>query len=107
MQPALKDSDRKSLQRRIRLNVAYDGTAYRGWQFQPGEPTIQGCLEQALAKIIGEEVRVTGAGRTDTGAHALGQAAHFDTLSKLPGGSGRIVPRTLLGPLENIPLRNC
>lgn len=92
MQPALNDSDSKSLQRRIRLTVAYDGTVYRGWQFQPGEPTIQGCLEQALAKIIGEEVRVTGAGRTDTGAHALGQAAHFDTLSKLPA---EIIERAL------------
>jgi len=69
--------------RRIRFTAAYDGTDYLGWQYQPQGPTIQGVCQEALGKILGEEIKVIGAGRTDSGVHALGQVAHFDTLSNL------------------------
>lgn len=64
---------------RIRLTLAYDGTDFAGWQVQPGAVSIQETLESALARIEEEPVRVTGAGRTDAGVHALAQVAHFDT----------------------------
>lgn len=63
---------------RIRLTVAYVGTRYHGWQVQATGPTIQGAIEDRLARICGEPVRLHGSGRTDSGVHALGQVAHFD-----------------------------
>ncbi|HXV62123.1 MAG TPA: tRNA pseudouridine(38-40) synthase TruA [Vicinamibacteria bacterium] len=60
-----------------RLSLAYDGTAYSGWQVQPGTDTIQGRLESALARLAKTPVRIVAAGRTDAGVHALGQVAHF------------------------------
>ncbi len=66
---------------RIALGVQYDGSAYCGWQIQPNQATVQFVLEDAIGKFIGNGVltRVTAAGRTDTGVHALGQVVHFDT----------------------------
>jgi tRNA pseudouridine38-40 synthase len=61
----------------MRASLAYDGTAYRGFQLQPGEDTIQGRLESALAQMAKEPVRVTAAGRTDSGVHARAQVIHF------------------------------
>src|SRR3990172_7467128 len=69
--------------RQFKLILEYEGTAYHGWQVQPGLPTIQGLLQDALAKIAGAPVQVTGAGRTDAGVHALGQVASFRADTRL------------------------
>jgi len=71
--------------RRIKLTIEYDGSDFHGWQIQDNARTVQAVMENAVFKITGEKVRVTGAGRTDTGVHALGQVAHFDTGSTIPG----------------------
>jgi len=73
--------------RNIRLRICYDGTRYKGWQRLPGEGnTVQGKMEQTLSRILGEEVEVSGSGRTDAGAHALGQVANLHCESSLPCG---------------------
>lgn len=67
------------------LTVAYDGTDYNGWQIQPSVPTIEGILDDELTKLLGEQIRVIGASRTDAGVHAEGAVAVFDTTSPIPG----------------------
>lgn len=69
--------------RTIKCTLAYDGSAYAGWQVQVHENTIQQILETSLAKITGERIRVTASGRTDAGVHALGQVVAFRTESPL------------------------
>lgn len=68
----------------IKLTVAYDGTAYSGWQYQPQRNTVQGVVEDALNRITGEVIRTVASGRTDAGVHALGQVVSFSTESRLP-----------------------
>lgn len=63
---------------RYRITIEYDGGPFQGWQRQDNGPSVQAALESAIAKFSGERVTVTGAGRTDSGVHALGQVAHFD-----------------------------
>ncbi len=71
--------------RNLRLDICYDGTRYRGWQRLPGrEDTIQGKLETALSRILGEPIEISGSGRTDAGVHARGQVASFHCESAMP-----------------------
>jgi len=69
--------------RRIKLEIAYDGSRYNGWQRQADAPSIQETIEKTLLKITGESLAVTGSGRTDAGVHALKQVAAFSTESTL------------------------
>ena len=69
--------------RTIKLILAYDGTAYAGWQVQSGQRTVQETLEAVLAKVTGQTVRVLASGRTDAGVHAWGQVVAFRTESRL------------------------
>lgn len=69
--------------RNIRLTVAFDGTSYHGWQIQKNAPTVQGLISQAIHKVTGEKVILTGSGRTDSGTHARGLVANFFTGSRL------------------------
>jgi tRNA pseudouridine38-40 synthase len=73
--------------RTLKLVLEYDGFEYCGWQVQPDAPTIQGVLEHAVSKIMGESVRVHGAGRTDAKVHAWGQVASFRCTSQIPVGA--------------------
>lgn len=71
--------------RNLRLDICYDGTRYRGWQRLTGvDNTIQGKLETTLSRILGEEIEISGSGRTDAGVHALGQVASFHCGSSMP-----------------------
>lgn len=70
---------------RIRLDIAYVGTRFVGWQRQPGGRTVQQTLEHILSQIYGCPILVAGAGRTDAGVHAAGQVAHFDAPKSRPG----------------------
>lgn len=78
------DATDRQFVRNIMLTLAYDGTDYRGWQVQPNGPSVQDAVESAVRKLTGEQTRVYCAGRTDSGVHAIGQAANFQTSSKVP-----------------------
>lgn len=88
----------------VRLLLEYDGTNFHGWQRQAGLPTIQGTLEEALARITKQPVTVFGAGRTDAGVHAAGQVANFRSSLKLTESSWVKAINSLLPP--DIVIRN-
>lgn len=70
--------------RNIKLTIEYDGTAYHGWQSQDNAVTVQDVVTDAVARLTGEDISVTGSSRTDTGVHALGQVCNFFTCSSIP-----------------------
>ena len=70
--------------KRVRITVAYDGTNYHGWQLQDNGITIEEELNRCLTELLGEEIKVIGASRTDSGVHALGNVAVFDTVNRMP-----------------------
>lgn len=70
--------------KRVLLIVAYDGTAYHGWQLQDNGATIEGELNRCLSQLLQEPIQVIGASRTDAGVHALGNVAVFDTGARMP-----------------------
>ncbi|MBN1636190.1 MAG: tRNA pseudouridine(38-40) synthase TruA [Deltaproteobacteria bacterium] len=70
--------------RNIKITLAYDGSAFFGWQIQPGQRTVQGTLEGCLSRILGHRVSVIAAGRTDTGVHALSQVINVHTHTPIP-----------------------
>lgn len=70
--------------KRVKMIVAYDGTNYKGWQVQPNGITIEEVLNKKLSELLGEEIVVSGASRTDSGVHSMGNVAIFDTNTRMP-----------------------
>ncbi len=86
--------------RRLRFEIAYDGTDFHGWQVQPGLLTIQGVLEEVIGSIEGKPVHVHGSGRTDAGVHALAQVAAVTLENPIPPNNfrravNRLLPRSI------------
>jgi tRNA pseudouridine38-40 synthase len=77
--------------RRLALVLGYNGIGFHGWQRQPGLRTAQGVLELTLGRLLGEEIKVTAAGRTDVGVHARGQVVHVQ--ERALAGLGRSCSR--------------
>jgi len=85
--PFRAEREEAATERRVyAVRLAYDGGAFRGWQRQPGLPTVQQAVEDALAAVLAERVQVHGAARTDAGVHAEGQVASFGLRRALPAG---------------------
>ena len=95
--------------RNLKATLRYDGTDFAGWQVQPGLPTVQGALMEALERITGEPTKVTGAGRTDAGVHAIGQVANFKTSSNIAtrnlerAVNSMLAPRIRIDNIEEVP----
>ena len=84
--------------RRLRFEVAYDGTDFHGWQVQPGQATIQSTLEEIIGKLEGQTVHVAGSGRTDAGVHAYAQVAAVSLCNPMPPDNFRRAVNRLLPP---------
>jgi tRNA pseudouridine38-40 synthase len=82
----------------LKLTLAYDGSAFHGWQVQPGRPTIQGALAGVWEGLTGEQLLPQGSGRTDAGVHALAQVASLETASTIPAANIRTVLNGRLPP---------
>src|SRR5512143_3348658 len=96
--------------RRVKLTVCYDGTAYHGFQVQPNGITVQSAIEEALARLLGEAVRLRAAGRTDAGVHAREQVVDFADSGKrsletiVRGGNALLPPDIrIVGAVEAAP----
>lgn len=85
-------------QRRFKLIVEYDGTAYSGWQRQINGPSVQQEIEEALSRLTGERTCVVGSSRTDAGVHARGLCAHFDSATRIPPDKVCFALNTMLPP---------
>jgi tRNA pseudouridine38-40 synthase len=96
--------------RRLRFDVAYDGSEFHGWQVQPGLPTIQSILEQIISDMEGKHVSVAGSGRTDAGVHALAQVAAVSLENPIPPQNFRravnrlLPPAIRIGAVQEVPL---
>jgi tRNA pseudouridine38-40 synthase len=95
-------TDAQAPSRNLRLLLAYDGTEFHGWQRQPNLATLQLCLEEAIAGIVGERVKLYGSGRTDAGVHALGQVANFSTSCRIPGANLQKALNNVLPPTVRV-----
>lgn len=85
--------------RTMKLTVAYDGSAYHGFQRQPHDLTVQQVLEEALTRIMGEAITIAGSGRTDSGVHAKGQVVSFATVCPIPATNVKKAMNSIL-PLD-------
>ncbi len=95
--------------RRIKIKLEYDGTDFHGWQRQPNVRTVQEDVEKALTSVLSEKITVIGAGRTDAGVHAAGQAAHFstdnslDTVNIINGANSLLKKDLRVWDIEEVP----
>ena len=83
-QPSNQTRQPITVKTNIRLTLAFEGTAYHGWQIQSNVPTIQGVVSEAITRVVGEPINLVGCGRTDAGTHARRYVANFRTSSKIP-----------------------
>src|SRR5262245_37909317 len=95
--------------RNVRLTLSYDGTDFNGWQTQPGYRTVQETLEQAIAALTGERIRVNASGRTDAGVHAVGQVVNFYSNTHHPPDvvvravNARLPPDVVVREAQDVP----
>ena len=78
------EMDNKKVLKRVKLVIGYDGTNYCGWQIQINGITVEEVINRELSRLLGEDIAVIGASRTDSGVHALGNVAVFDTYTRIP-----------------------